>query len=124
MRSTSTTIAVFAAILISCFHLEAAWAQDDTMVITPESYADMVNGGGPKTLPPPRSSGAATPYTPGAYPQGGPTAEPTQPAQGYASEKLPGADEGTFSMDEIQGAGHRFFGKVSVGFAKVVEYAF
>ena len=94
------------------------------MVITPESYADMVNGAEPRTLPPPRSSGAATPYNPGAYPQGGPTDEPAQPTQGYASEKLPGADDGTFSMDEIQGAGHRFFGKVSVGFAKVVEYAF
>jgi len=125
MRSTSTTIAVSAAVLFFSFQPQAAWAQDDTMVITPESYADMVNGAEPKTLPPPRSSGAATPYTPGAYPQGGPTAEPAQPARGYASEKLPGADdEGTFSMDEIQGAGHRFFGKVSVGFAKVVEYAF
>jgi hypothetical protein len=125
MRITSTTIAVVAAILFSCLQFHAARAQDDTMVITPESYADMLNGSEPRQLPPPRSSGANTPYTPGAYPQGGAMAEPTQPAQGYASEKLPGADDGsTFSMEEITGAGHRFFGKVSVGFAKVVEYAF
>jgi hypothetical protein len=31
---------------------------------------------------------------------------------------------GTFSADEIKGAGHRFFGRVSMEFAQVVEYAF
>jgi hypothetical protein len=32
--------------------------------------------------------------------------------------------DSTFSMEEIKGTGHRVFGKVSVGFAKVVEHAF
>jgi hypothetical protein len=31
---------------------------------------------------------------------------------------------GTFSADEIKGAGHRFFGRVSMEFAQIVEYAF
>ena len=124
MRCTNSTIAVISAILLSCFQLSAASAQDDTMVITPESYADMVRGAEPRTLPPPSPSGAPSTYTPGAYPQGG-AAETYQPGGGYASERLPGSDDqGTFSMDEIKGTGHRFFGKVSVGFAKVVEYAF
>ena len=30
----------------------------------------------------------------------------------------------TFSPDEIKETGHRFFGKVSMGFARVVEYVF
>jgi hypothetical protein len=32
--------------------------------------------------------------------------------------------KGTFSIEEIKDTGHRFFGKVSMGFAHVVEYAF
>jgi hypothetical protein len=92
------------------------------MVITPESYADMISGDEPSRLPPPSSNGAAAPSTPSAYPQGGAAGEPYQPSNGYASEKLP--DDRTFSVEEITGAGHRFFGKVSVGFAKAVEYAF
>jgi hypothetical protein len=122
MRCINTTIAAISAILLSCLQSSAASAQDDTMVITPESYADMVRGAEPRTLPPPSPGGTPSTYTPGAYPQDG---ETYQPGGGYASERLPGSDDqGTFSMDEIKGAGHRFFGKVSVGFAKVVEYAF
>jgi len=115
MRFTSTTIAVASAIFLSCFRLSPALAQDDdTMVITPESYADMVRGDAPRTMPAPSAGGET--YQPGG--------DTYQPGGGYASEKLPGSDDGTFSMDEIKGTGHRFFGKVSVGFAKVVEYAF
>jgi len=114
MRIMSTAIAVASAILFSCSLLTAASAQDGPMVITPQPQAESPSGG------------AGSPYTPGTYPQEG-AGEPGQayePARGYASEKLPESGEGTFSMDEIKGAGHRFFGKVSVGFAKVVEYAF
>lgn len=32
--------------------------------------------------------------------------------------------EDTFSSDEILGAGHMFFGRVSTGLARVIEYAF
>jgi hypothetical protein len=115
MRSISTTIAVLSAIFLSCFCLWPASAQDDSMVITPESYADTVRGNAAATQPPQ----AGAPYS-----QDGMQGETYQPGGGYASEKLPDSGEGTFSMDEIKGAGHRFFGKVSVGFAKVVEYAF
>ncbi len=58
-----------------------------------------------------------------AYPQ--PTAQSGQTyvaARGYASERLDGADG--FSPEEIKSAGHRFFGKVSSGFASAVEYTF
>jgi hypothetical protein len=111
MRISKTTIVAALAVFLAWFHLPPASAQDDTMVITPESYADMLNGTEPQTPPPPDASIAAP--------------ETYQPAQGYASERLPESSGGsTFSMDEIKGAGHRFFGKVSIGFAKVVEYAF
>ncbi|MGD8422321.1 MAG: DUF1134 domain-containing protein [Methyloceanibacter sp.] len=43
-------------------------------------------------------------------------------AQGYASERLD-SDHG-FSPEEIKSAGHRFFGKISSGFASAVEYTF
>ena len=39
-----------------------------------------------------------------------------------ASMQSDGGD--TFSPEEIKGAGHRFFGKVSMEFARVIEYAF
>lgn len=122
MRITSTTIAA-AAMFLACVHLTPASAQDDdAMVITPESYADMINGD-PNAPPPPNTNGPAAPPSVAAYPQGN-AGDTYQPAQGYASEKLPGAEDNTFSMDEIKSTGHRVFGKVSVGFAKVVERAF
>lgn len=33
-------------------------------------------------------------------------------------------DDGTFSRSEIKDAGHRFFGRVSMGLARVIEYSF
>lgn len=42
------------------------------------------------------------------------------PSQDYA----PPPDDGSYSSDEIVGAGHRFFGGVSKGLASVVEHAF
>ena len=122
MRIRTLTIAAASAILLMCFHSHSASAQDDQMVITPESYADMIDGREPSQLPPPRSSGAASPGTPGTYPQGGGTE--TYQSNGYASEPLSDSGDGTFSVEEISSAGHRFFGKVSVGFAKAIEYAF
>jgi hypothetical protein len=73
----------------------AAWAQaDGPMVITPQ----------PGATPPPTPSGAekapGTPYRP--YEHSG----------------------GTFTLEEIKESGGHFFGKVSMGFAHVVEYAF
>ncbi|MGH6735941.1 MAG: DUF1134 domain-containing protein [Methyloceanibacter sp.] len=76
------------------------------MVITPQPQA--------------AAPSAGAPHSPGSEASG----DTYVPAGGYASEKLPDGGDDTFSMDEIKGTGHRFFGKVSVGFAKVVEYAF
>lgn len=95
MRIRFTPIAIAAAVLFSCSLSTMASAQDGPMVITP---------------PPP-----------GAEPSRNQLYQP--PSSGQPSHASPGGD-GTFSMDEIKGAGHHFFGKVSVGFAKVVEYAF
>jgi len=103
MRISNTAIAVASAILLSLFLPSAASAQDGPMVITPQPQAE-------------------TPYR--GDPNADTSGETYTPAQGYASEKLPDSGDGTFSMDEIKGTGHRFFGKVSVGFAKVIEYAF
>lgn len=96
MRINYSAIAVAAAILFSCNLLSVASAQDGPLVISPQPSA-------------------------GAEPGGSPLYEPPSSAQSYAPSEG-GGD--TFSMDEIKGTGHRFFGKVSVGFAKVVEYAF
>ena len=106
MRISTTAIAAVAAILVSV--LSSASAQDAPMVITPQPNADAPYGE----------------YTPGQASPGQVNPGPTYEAQGYASEKLPDSGDGTFSMEEIKGTGHRVFGKVSVGFAKVVEHAF
>ncbi|MGV1015292.1 MAG: hypothetical protein ACOYB4_10010, partial [Methyloceanibacter sp.] len=79
------------------------------MVITPHP-----NPGAPHAvpnqrnyLPPPDASGPGVPYEPA------PGTQPYVPPEAQ--------DQGTFSMDEIKETGHRFFGKVSMGFARVVE---
>ena len=87
------------------------------MVITPQPHADSPYGGANSY------SQNAVPQT---YPQGdaGAPAQPYEPANDLSNDKLPESGQGTFSMEEIKNAGHRFFGKVSVDFAKIVEYAF
>ncbi len=52
-------------------------------------------------------------------------ADPANPR--YENGRLDDAgssQSGTFSPDEIKAAGHQFFGKVSMGFAGAIEYAF
>jgi hypothetical protein len=88
--------------LLSLLAPAAAQAQEDgPMVITPRPLSGQpsYDAGGP-----------GTPYEP----QNGGNA-PANSASGQG---------GTFSPDEIKGAGHRFFGRVSMEFAQVVEYAF
>ncbi len=47
------------------------------------------------------------------------------PAQTYDSAPPPYvAEDDTFSPDEIKGAGHRFFGRITENLASVIEYAF
>lgn len=52
-------------------------------------------------------------------PQGGVPYEPRDPGT-YPEQR----DRGTFSSGEIMEAGHRFFGTVTTGLAKVIEHAF
>ena len=74
--------------------------------------------------------GAPTPIGPGAggpqpYPQTGAQQQP-YPYQAPPPPGLPaqGHDSNTFSSDEILSAGHKFFGRVSTGLGRVIEYAF
>jgi len=71
------------------------------MVITPRPYSGQpgYDAGGPGTPYEPQSGG-------------------NPPANGAAGQG------GTFSADEIKAEGHRFFGRVSMEFAQIVEYAF
>lgn len=89
---------------------------DGPMVITPQPDLNRPHGVNPNSLPP--SSGQST------YDAGGP-GRPYEAAPGSGTYVPPEAAENdTFSADEIKEAGHRFFGRVSMGFARVVEYTF
>ena len=81
------------------------------MVITPRPYP---NQPGTYASPPGRNG-----YEPGAP---GSDYEPMPQSGPYASQES--GSEGTFTAEEIKNAGHRFFGRVSMEFAGVVEYAF
>jgi hypothetical protein len=91
---------------------------DGPMVITPQQTPN-------RSYPPSSAPQAATPQA-GAetrynrVPEGG--AGPGTPYHPYAPTEA--ESKGTFSIEEIKDSGHRFFGKVSMGFAEVVEYAF
>jgi len=88
---------------------------DGPMVITPQPDPNRPHGINP-SYPPPSGQGT--------YDAGGP-GRPYEPAPGDGAYVPPeAADQGTFSANEIMEAGHRFFGRVSMGFARVVEYAF
>ena len=69
------------------------------------------------------------PQTSGNPPYAGPGA-PQQsayappPEYGGGQYAQPQPDDGTYSSEEILGVGHGFFGRVSTGLARVVEYAF
>jgi hypothetical protein len=81
------------------------------MVITPKPYA---NQPGTYSSPPGENG----------YDSGGPgTAyEPAPQSEAHAGQG--GGGGSTFTAEEIKNAGHRFFGRVSMEFARVVEYAF
>lgn len=79
--------------------------------------------GGPQSYPQNQPPPAQGPYAP---PAGG---APYQNAQPLQNAQPPGAqaqadDASTFSNDEILNTGHRFFGRVSTGLARVIEYSF
>jgi hypothetical protein len=80
---------------------------DGPMVMTPQPNPNRRQAVQPQPLPPPQTYGNGTPPPSG---------------QTYVSREAKSGD--TFSPDEIKETGHRFFGKVSMGFARVVEYVF
>ncbi len=88
----------------------------------PAPYADPIE---------PQTPG--TTYDGSAPPQGYQTPEPYQTAPGSyppvdpnPTAYPPSSDNpvDTFSVDEIQATGHRFFGTITSGLASVIEYAF
>jgi hypothetical protein len=118
-------IAMLLAVLAGSAPGLALAQSNGPMVITPTPNPDSPHG----VQPPPPAAGAQDPnrYRSGAMPQGDPggPGSPYTPAPSAQPYVPPEAqDQGTFSMDEIKETGHRFFGKVSMGFARVVEYAF
>ncbi len=89
--------------------------------------------GAPRTRPETRYGRQpypADPYAPpprSPAPTGGRSGPPpyqpyAPPRQAERHEKTP--QDATYTIEEIRDAGHRFFGSVSAGLAKVIEYAF
>lgn len=115
MRLRDISFAVASAVLISI--ASTAAAQEAGSGNRPVVLAQAQVAQGPITITPQPDANAKH----GVAPSGAPLYEPDPNAQSYAPSD--GGDE-TFSMDEVKGAGHSFFGGVSVGFAKVIEYAF
>jgi hypothetical protein len=109
MRPSVFLAAAIAAVL-PFLALSVAFAQSDQpMVITPQPDPNR-----PYQAPP----------TQGQYDSGGPGQPyPTAPSTDTPMQS-DGSGQGTFSVDEIKGAGHRFFGQVSMDLARVIEYAF
>jgi hypothetical protein len=98
MRVRVLSFALLSVVLLAV-PISASAQADGPMVITPQ----------PETNPSPAPSGAGTrPGTP--Y-------QPYVPPQSQTNGR-------TFTLEEIKESGGRFFGKVSMGFAHVVEYAF
>jgi hypothetical protein len=94
------------------------------------SYYDDEGG----TIPPPPGNGS---YQTDDYGQSAGLPRSTAPSSGYSNaegygepayQPAPpppyGQEDGGFTADEIKGAGHRFFGKITGGLASVIEHAF
>jgi hypothetical protein len=92
---------------------------DGPVVITPAPDPNRRHAVQPQPLPPPQAYGNGSQYDPG-----GPGQAYTPPPGGQAYVPPEAKSGGTFSPDEIKETGHRFFGKISMGFARVVEYVF
>jgi hypothetical protein len=96
---------------------------DGPMVITPQPDPNRHHAVNPDAQPPLTPTDQST-YVPPAD-QGGP-GRPSEAAPGTQGPYVPpeAQSKGTFSLEEINETGHRFFGRVSMGFAQAVEYAF
>ena len=131
MRITFIAAAALSAILLNSVLASASQAQSaaysansgtipvqNAPLQSSSGVAPAVGGYDPNAS---QSTPIATPQQ--AYqPPGYQTGQTYVAAQGYASERLD--SDGGFSPEEIKSAGHRFFGKVSSGFASAVEYTF
>jgi len=117
MRLYMSCVAAFAALLLS-----AADTMAGDQVLLAQAEGPMVITPQPNPNAQYPSRGQST--YPQQYDSGGP-GRPYEPAPGTQTYVSPEAQsQGTFSMEEINDTGHRFFGKVSMGFARVVEYTF
>jgi hypothetical protein len=108
MHLRVSVAAALAAILLVLTPGNGFAQADGPMVITPQ--------------PDPNRPYAAPPSQ-GQYDSGGP-GQPYQAPPNSDSSMQDGGSQSTFSADEIKGAGHRFFGRVSMDLARVIEYAF
>lgn len=131
MKVASFAFAASVAVLSGLAPAVAQAQAEGPMVITPRPYADppgsYPQGPYPQdsypqgSYPPPQNSydagGPGTAYAPAPQPRG------YAPKSGdYGTQEV--GRGSTFSPDEIKDAGHQFFGRVSMEFARVVEYAF
>lgn len=116
MRLRPSTTALLAAIFFVFTPVAALAQADGPMVITPQPDPNRTYGGTYGAPPPAAGQGT--------YDSGGP-GRPYEPVPGSEPYVPPEAQsQGTFSIEEIKEAGHRFFGSVSMGLARVIEYAF
>jgi hypothetical protein len=132
MRLRDISIAVASVVLISiAFTAAIQEAPSGISIASTAAIQEAPSGNTPIVLAQAQTQVAQAPMT--ITPQPDPNArhgvapgadslyQPNPDAQSYTPSD---GGDGTFSMDEVKGAGHRFFGGVSVGFAKVIEYAF
>jgi hypothetical protein len=98
--------------------IKLAQADDQPMVITPHPQ------NGQQMPPPPDPGGPGVPYesAPGGATRPGAVYVPPPGGQAYAPPEA--KSRGTFDVEEIKDAGHRFFGSVSMGLAEAIEYTF
>lgn len=120
--------AALAAILFALAPL-AAEAQDQSA--PPSSTIRLAQADGPMVITPQPDPNRPHAANPNSLPPGGSDYDSAGPGQPYEAAPGSGADapaegqnQNSFSAEEIKGAGHRFFGRVSMDLARVIEYAF
>ncbi len=94
------------------------------LVLTPVACFAQAEGPMVITPQPDPNRPYAAPPSQGQYNSGGP-GQPYEPAPGSgASMQQSDGNQSGFSVEEIKGAGHHFFGEVSMDLARVIEYSF
>ena len=111
---------------LSAFRKSKLFLTASLLALAASADAGHAQTGGPGTPTAigPGAGGSATysqgqPYSPQDQQTAG-----LQPYQSGPPSVPPAQDEGTFSSEEIRATGHKFFGQVSKGLARVIEYAF